>query len=347
MMVQLERVVKRRGRDHVLKGVTLRLDPGQVIALSGPNGAGKTTLAEIIGGLIPVDGGRVQVGGRDPFRDHRARRLVVNVFQQSLFDPLETPAGALGLYARIYGIPHALRRVAGVLDDLGVKPGNKRLFQLSGGNLKKVEVAKAFLREAEVYVLDEPTAGLDPSSRRLVWGRIRELAERGAAVLVISHDAEEVSAIGAEPYLLSEGLVHPREEVPTMTHTGRARVEIRVADWQRSMLDELRALPGVVTADALQVKPNTEELIGTLRARGIALPADANAKVVWVDGQEASDLLQKLGLDASQATTIPMPPGPADLTVIADDLQELLPRLVAWISDKGLKILRLAAERGA
>ncbi|MEW6307918.1 MAG: ATP-binding cassette domain-containing protein [Bacillota bacterium] len=126
-----------------------------------------------------------------------------------------------GLHADVLGIRNARAKIEGAMTLLGVEGyGTKRILQLSGGNRKKVEVAKAFLTESPVILLDEPTNELDLASRNTVWQRIRALSSRGSAVVMVSHDMNEILALAHRVLELDEGVLRTDER--RASHMGDA-----------------------------------------------------------------------------------------------------------------------------
>jgi ABC-2 type transport system ATP-binding protein len=203
--LQLAGLVKRYGARTALGGLTLQLPRGQFVALLGPNGAGKSTLFQVLTGLFAADEGDVQVTGlalrRQPAR---ALRAIGVVFQQPSLDLDLSVARNLGFHAALQGLPAALaqRRIAEGLDAAGLGADRDRpVRELSGGNRRKVELVRALLHRPAVLLMDEPTVGLDPKSRRDLLAAIRaDIAARGTLVLWATHLVEE--AAGADRVLV-------------------------------------------------------------------------------------------------------------------------------------------------
>jgi ABC-2 type transport system ATP-binding protein len=194
----LDNVVKSYGAVRALDGVSLRARPGEFVALLGPNGAGKTTLFQLLSGLFAADSGRIAVMGHDLGRDPvPALALLGIVFQQPTLDLELTVQGNLLFHAGLHGIPRALAkaRIDKELARLGLAgEAHRKAMQLSGGNRRRVELARALLHVPRLLLMDEPTVGLDPASRGDLLKSILALrAERSVAVLWATHLCDEVT----------------------------------------------------------------------------------------------------------------------------------------------------------
>jgi len=197
--VAVESVSRTFGQRLALDSVSLTVAPGELFALLGPNGGGKTTLFRILATLIPPSGGTFRVdglapgGGLGPLR----QRLGV-VFQSPSLDRQLTVAENLLFSAEVFGVPRAAARArsAALLARFGVADRARDLAgTLSGGLLRRVEIAKALLHEPRVLLLDEPSTGLDPLARRTLRDVLADLARRdGTTVLLTTHLFEEAEA---------------------------------------------------------------------------------------------------------------------------------------------------------
>src|SRR5215470_17795033 len=165
----LDQVVKSYGTVRALDGVSLTAKAGEFIALLGPNGAGKSTLFQLLSGLFLPDSGRIEVMGHDMSRDPvPALAKLGIVFQQPTLDLELTVAGNLLFHAGLHGIPRAVAktRIETELVRLGLAEcARHKTIQLSGGNRRRIELARALLHEPRVLLMDEATVGLDPASR--------------------------------------------------------------------------------------------------------------------------------------------------------------------------------------
>lgn len=188
---------KNYGRTRALDDVSFTLQPGVFTALLGPNGAGKSTLFQILTGLFAADAGGIHVAGIDIARDPAAALAEQGiVFQQPSLDLDLTVEQNLAYHAGLHGLTGTRRReaLAGALslfDQTGMRGEPAR--RLSGGNRRKIELARALMTEPSILLLDEATTGLDPAGRRDLVDHVARLAhERGLAVLWATHIVSEV-----------------------------------------------------------------------------------------------------------------------------------------------------------
>src|SRR5215468_6825074 len=193
----LDNVVKTYGSIRAVDGVSLKAHPGEFIALLGPNGAGKTTLFQLLSGLFAADSGRIEVMGHDMARDPVPALAGLGiVFQQPTLDLELSVTGNLMFHAGLHGIPRAEAeaRIARELARLGLaERAHDKTAQLSGGNRRRVELARALLHEPRLLLMDEPTVGLDPQSRSdLIKLMLTMRTERAVAVLWATHLCDEV-----------------------------------------------------------------------------------------------------------------------------------------------------------
>jgi ABC-2 type transport system ATP-binding protein len=194
----VDNVVKTFGPVRALAGVSLKADPGEFVALLGPNGAGKTTLFQLLSGLFTADSGRIAVMGHDMARDPvPALAQLGIVFQQPTLDLDLSVTANLMFHAGLHGIPRAVAqaRIEHELSHLGLAGrANESVRNLSGGNRRRVELARALMHEPHLLLMDEATVGLDPRSRNDLLRVILAMrTERSVAVLWATHLCEEVT----------------------------------------------------------------------------------------------------------------------------------------------------------
>ena len=212
-----------RGRNHVIRGVDLQVDPGEVVGLLGPSGSGKTTVMRAVVGVQQNVTDTVEVLGL-PAGHPRLRDRVGYVTQDpSVYDDL-TIEENLRYFARLLGAADG--DVAQALHDVDLhRIADRRVGVLSGGERSRVSLAAALLGTPEVLVLDEPTVGLDPVLRRDLWALFHRLADRGIAMLVSSHVMDEAQRCD-RLILMREGVVLADDALaPLLERTGTPDVE--------------------------------------------------------------------------------------------------------------------------
>ena len=200
---------KSYGDQVVLDGIDLDIAEGPVFALLGPNGAGKTTTVHILSTLIRADGGEVQVAGHDVANEPDAVRAVIGLTGQvSAVDRLFTGEENLRLMAdlRHLGKTDGRRRVAELLEQFDlVDAATKPVGVYSGGMKRRLDLAMTLVGDPRIIFLDEPTAGLDPRSRRVMWDIIHDLVGRGVTIFLTTQYLEEADRLAHQIAVLDRG----------------------------------------------------------------------------------------------------------------------------------------------
>jgi ABC-2 type transport system ATP-binding protein len=228
-LLQVDGATKSYGSRKALDGVSLAVDAGEFVALLGPNGAGKTTLFQLLTGLFVADGGRITVAGLDIRRSAVAVLASLGVvFQQPTLDLDLTVRGNLRFHARLHGLGgrRARARIEDELARLGLTAEADRLCRtLSGGNRRKVELARALLHEPRLLLMDEPTVGLDPASRRSLLEYVHtRCRERALGVLWATHLVDEVDGADRVLVLHQGRLLSEGTPAQLIEKTGKATV---------------------------------------------------------------------------------------------------------------------------
>src|ERR1700674_5447896 len=202
---------KSYGKKVVLDGIDLDIPEGTIFALLGPNGAGKTTAVRILSTYIGADGGEVRVGGHDVARDPDAVRATIGVTGQfSAVDKLLTGEENLILMADLHhlGKREGRERASELLRrfDL-VEAGPKILATYSGGMQRRLDLAMTLIGEPRIIFLDEPTTGLDPRSRRVLWQIVREVVAGGVTILLTTQYLEEADELADQVAVLDHAVL--------------------------------------------------------------------------------------------------------------------------------------------
>jgi ABC-2 type transport system ATP-binding protein len=235
--IEVRGLRKSFGRQVVLDGIDLEVAPGTVFALLGPNGAGKTTAVHILSTLVAADAGEVRIAGVDVRRDPDAVRSLIGLTGQvSAVDPQFTGEENLRLLADLHhlGRESGRRRVADLLErfDLG-EAAMKPVMTWSGGMRRRLDLAMTLIGQPRIIFLDEPTTGLDPRSRRVMWEIVRELVGTGVTVFLTTQYLEEADRLANRIALLDHGRVVAEgtpAELKRLVPGGQIRLEFGSPD---------------------------------------------------------------------------------------------------------------------
>ena len=227
LVVEVAGVVKRFGRTNVLNGLDLRVRRGEVHAFLGPNGSGKTTTLRILLGLLRANAGSMSVLGLDPWRDTVAlhRRLAYVPGDVSLWPNL-TGGEVIDLLGRLRGGLDRHRR-ADLIDRFELDP-RKRSRSYSKGNRQKVALIAALAADVDLYLLDEPTAGLDPLMEAVFKDCISDIRAAGKTVLLSSHILSEAEALSDRVSIIRAGVVVETGSLAELRHLTRTEVTAHV-----------------------------------------------------------------------------------------------------------------------
>jgi lipooligosaccharide transport system ATP-binding protein len=202
---------KRFGAVRAVNGVDLDVHTGTCLGLLGPNGAGKTTTMRMIMGLTTPSAGRLELFGRPPAAlDRAGRRRVGLVPQDNNLDPDLSVIQNLEVYGGYFGLPRSLvrRRVPELLEFMQLtEKAHAKVMQLSGGMKRRLVLARALIAEPELVILDEPTTGLDPQARVLIWKQLLSLKNQGKTLLLTTHYMDEAQRLCDRIVLIDGGRV--------------------------------------------------------------------------------------------------------------------------------------------
>ncbi|GAA1886703.1 ABC transporter ATP-binding protein [Asanoa iriomotensis] len=248
-LIEATGLVKRFGDFTAVDGIDVSVRAGEAFGFLGPNGAGKSSTMRMIGCVSPVTAGRLRILGMDPDRDGPAIRARLGVCPQTdNLDPELTVAENLTTYARFFGIPRkvARARAAELLDfvQLTERAGSK-VEPLSGGMKRRLTIARALVNEPDLVLLDEPTTGLDPQARHLVWERLFRLKRQGVTLVLTTHYMDEAEQLCDRLVVMDGGRIvaegSPRDLIAR--HSTREVVELRFAgESQEAFVDKLAGI---------------------------------------------------------------------------------------------------------
>lgn len=261
--IQVRGLRKRYGDFEAVRGVDLAVRAGEIFAFLGPNGAGKTTTVEMLEGYRSRDAGEVAVLGFDPAHPSLGWRARVGVVLQTSKMPAQlTVRELVERYAGFY--PHP-RNIDETIDLVGLGDKRKaRAGRLSGGQLRRLDVALAIVGDPDLVFLDEPTTGFDPAARRQAWALVDGLRQLGKTVFLTTHYMDEAEALADRVAVIVAGAIVAEGTPQTLAGRDTAPVEIRFEPV--AGLDQ-RLPGGVVTqSDMHQVTVRTAEPVRTLGA---------------------------------------------------------------------------------
>ena len=226
LAVRVRGLVKSYGSVRAVRGIDLDIRSGEIFALLGPNGAGKTTTVEILEGYRRRDGGEVSVLGYDPGRDRaKIKPRVGIVLQQTGVDRYLTVSETVQMYASYYPRPRPPDEVIDLVG-LGAKR-DSRVTTLSGGQIRRLDMAIALAGDPDLLFLDEPTTGFDPSARREAWEVVKNLASLGKTVLLTTHYMDEAQYLADRVAVIAAGRIVAEGPPATLGDRDHAAARIR------------------------------------------------------------------------------------------------------------------------
>jgi ABC-2 type transport system ATP-binding protein len=281
----LERLSKK-GDTVALDGLTLEVEPGQIFGLLGPNGAGKTTTVGVLTTRVRPNSGEAWIRGYEVWQQQvQAKRLIGVVPQRPNLDFSLTAREILVFHAAYFGIPSAERqRRADILLDRFhlIDRANDMVLGFSEGMMQRLSIARAMMHEPELLFLDEPSAGLDPQTRLLLWDIIREYQARGKTVLLTTHNMEEADTLCDRIAIVDHGKViacgTPAELKSSIP--GGYLIQLRFSQPAPDISARLLVLPGVTqvklsdeSADVYADRggPLVTALVAAVAAEGVDL----------------------------------------------------------------------------
>ncbi|MFF8725147.1 ABC transporter ATP-binding protein [Streptomyces sp. NPDC015171] len=227
-VVGFDQVTKTYGSVRAVEGLSLRLYPGETVALLGPNGAGKSTTLDLLLGLKQADSGTVSLFGTSPREAITAGRVGAMLQSGGLMDGV-TVAELVKLACALHPRPY---QASDVMARAGVSQiADRKVDKLSGGQAQRVRFALATAGDSDLIILDEPTTGMDVSTRQAFWATMREQADQGRAVLFATHYLEEADAIADRVLVLHRGrLLADGTAAEIKAKAGARRISFDLAD---------------------------------------------------------------------------------------------------------------------
>ena len=229
MKIEVRELVKSFKRRCVVKGVSLDVSQGEVVGLLGANGAGKTTTFSMVVGLLKPDDGKIFLDGKDIARfpiHRRARAGVAYLAQEpSVYRNLSVEDNITRAW-EVHGVPKSEReeRLEGLIQDFSLQKVRKSLgVELSGGERRRVEIARSLAIEPKFLLLDEPFTGVDPIAVAEIQDIVRRLRERNIGVLITDHNVRETLAITDRSYIIREGQILVHGDAVTIASSTLAR----------------------------------------------------------------------------------------------------------------------------
>ena len=251
-IIRARDLVKRYGPFTAVDSITFAVRTGECFGFLGPNGAGKTTTIRMISCVSPVTSGELTVDGMDVSREPRAIKSILGVVpQDNNLDPDLSVRQNLRVYGRYFDLPAALvrERIEEALELFQLTDrGEDRIASLSGGMQRRLTVARGLINSPKIMVLDEPTTGLDPQARHLVWQKLRYLRSQGVTMLLTTHYMYEAAHLCDRIVIIHQGSIIAEGTAPELVerYAGQQVVELHTVDEERApVLAKLSAIEGV------------------------------------------------------------------------------------------------------
>ncbi|MEW6661645.1 MAG: ABC transporter ATP-binding protein [Bacillota bacterium] len=242
--VVAEKLFKRYQALEAVKGISFRIGSHECYGFLGPNGAGKTTTLKMIYGFSPLTAGKLLVLGMDVTAELRSIKARIGVVpQEDNLDPELTVLENLLMFSSYFGISkeEALGRAPRLLQFVEIEDrANTPVEELSGGLKRRLTIARALVNQPEVLLLDEPTTGLDPQARRLIWDRLLHLKQEGVTIILTTHYMEEAHRLCDRIAMMDLGEIlaeGPPDQLVSL-HAGREVLELGGAAKQREAIEK-------------------------------------------------------------------------------------------------------------
>jgi lipooligosaccharide transport system ATP-binding protein len=302
VVLRVDGLRKRYGDQEVVRGLTFAIRRGECFGLLGPNGAGKTTTLRCCLGLIEPDGGTIEMVGEPVPKAAREARIRVGVVpQMDNLDPDFTVTENLRIYGGYFGIDRAIldERIPKLLEFAGLtSKGATGLRTLSGGMKRRLTLARALINDPELLILDEPTTGLDPQARHLIWDGLRQLLSQGKTILLTTHFMDEAERLASRLAVIDHGVLIASDAPRALiaTHVEPEVVEVYGDDaktWAeahgRRLAARLELSGETAFAYADNAKPLLDDLATRSGVRYLHRPANLEDLFIKLTGRELRD----------------------------------------------------------
>jgi lipooligosaccharide transport system ATP-binding protein len=243
VLIKAEKLTKKYNNFTAVDHINFKVYKGECVGFLGPNGAGKTTTVRMIYCFSPVTEGSLSVAGMNVSTQSREIKKMVGVApQEDNLDPDFTVAQNLQVYARYFNIPKAKasKRASELLNFFHLNEKNdKSIPELSTGMKRRLIIARALINEPQILLLDEPTTGLDPQGRHIVWNEIRSLIKQGVTIILTTHYMEEASALCDRVLIIDNGKIIETGEPHKLVkkHVGEDVLELA---YNETILEKLK-----------------------------------------------------------------------------------------------------------
>ncbi len=211
ILIEVKNLTKFYGTFHAVKSISFHVNRGECFGLLGPNGAGKTTTIKMLQCVLPRTSGKITIDGMNVDDQHRLIKSIMGVApQENNLDPDFTTLKNLTVYARYFNIPkdEAEKRAKRLLRTIGLeRKSNVIIDSLSGGMKRRLILARALINNPEILILDEPTTGLDPQTKRAIWERIDLLRHRGVTIILATQNMEEATELCDRIIIMNDGKI--------------------------------------------------------------------------------------------------------------------------------------------
>ena len=303
VVLSVDGLRKRFGEHVALDGLSFQVRRGECFGLLGPNGAGKSTTLKLILGLLQPDAGEISLLGMPvPAQAREARRRVGVVPQADALDPDFTTAENLTVFGRYFGMRsrEAAARVDTLLAFAGLESKrDARIQELSGGMKRRLTIARALINDPDILFLDEPTTGLDPQARHLIWDRLKQLLARGKTIVLTSHFMDEAERLCNRLLIVDQGrkiaedspqgLIRREIEPQVIEITGDGVPEWGASIRPRHFADRLEIVGETVFAYCRDPRPIIDAVESQPGLRYLQRPANLEDVFLKLTGRDLRD----------------------------------------------------------